>query len=70
MMKGKSICKVLKTILQPYLSNSHSFCIVHYRESHELLINMQSRYNMSVAKQKKTLLEKLLIIRKACAILH
>ena len=33
----------------------------------ELLINMQSRYNMSVAKQKKTLLEKLLIIRKACA---
>ena len=33
----------------------------------ELLINMQSRYNMSVAKQKKTLLAKLMIIRKACA---
>lgn len=33
----------------------------------ELLINMQTRYNMSVAKQKKTLLTKLLDIRKACA---
>ena len=33
----------------------------------ELLINMQTRYNMSVAKQKKSLLDKLLIIRKACA---
>ena len=35
----------------------------------ELLINMQSRYNMSVAKQKKTLLEKLLIkpIMQACS---
>ena len=32
----------------------------------ELLINMQSRYNMSVA-TTETLLEKLLIIRKACA---
>jgi len=33
----------------------------------ELLINMQTRYNMSVAKQKKTLLAKLMDIRKACA---
>ena len=33
----------------------------------ELLINMQTRYNMSVARQKKTLLAKLLDIRKACA---
>ena len=33
----------------------------------ELLINMQSRYNMSIAKQKKTLLAKLSDIRKACA---
>ena len=33
----------------------------------ELLINMQTRYNMSVAKQKKTLIAKLLDIRKACA---
>lgn len=24
MMRGKSICKVLKALLQPYLSNSHS----------------------------------------------
>lgn len=33
----------------------------------ELLINMQARYNMSVSKQKKTLLSKLSAIRKACA---
>lgn len=33
----------------------------------ELLINMQSRYNMSVAKQKKTLLAKLMDIKRACA---
>ena len=33
----------------------------------ELLINMQTRYNMSVAKQKKTLIAKLMDIRKACA---
>ena len=33
----------------------------------ELLINMQTRYNMSVAKQKKTLLAKLMDIRKTCA---
>ena len=33
----------------------------------ELLINMQTRYNMSVPRQKKTLLAKLLDIRKACA---
>lgn len=33
----------------------------------ELLINMQSRYNMSVAKQKETLLAKLLDIKRACA---
>ena len=33
----------------------------------ELLINMQSRYNMSVARQKKPLLAKLTDIRRACA---
>ena len=33
----------------------------------ELLINMQTRYNMSVARQKKTLLAKLMDIKKACA---
>lgn len=33
----------------------------------ELLINMQTRYNMSVARQKKSLLERLFYIRKACA---
>ena len=33
----------------------------------ELLINMQTRYNMSVAIQKKTLLAKLMDIRRACA---
>ena len=33
----------------------------------ELLINMQSRYNMSVARQKKSLLTRLLDIKKACA---
>ena len=33
----------------------------------ELLINMQSRYNMSVARQKKSLISKLLDIKRACA---
>ena len=33
----------------------------------EMLINMQARYNMSVAKRKKPLLERLLNIKKACA---
>ncbi len=33
----------------------------------EMLINMQSRYNMAVAKQKKPLLMKLFDIKKACA---
>ena len=33
----------------------------------EMLINMQSRYNMSVAKQKKSLLARLVDIKKACA---
>ena len=33
----------------------------------ELLINMQTRYNMSVARQKKSLLERLIAIKKACA---
>lgn len=33
----------------------------------EMLINMQARYNMSVAKRKKSLLERLLNIKKACA---
>ena len=33
----------------------------------ELLINMQSRYNMSVARQKKPLMAKLSAIKKACA---
>ena len=33
----------------------------------ELLINMQSRYNMSVARQKKPLTDKLSAIKKACA---
>ena len=35
----------------------------------ELLINMQTRYNMSVARQKKPLLERLIDIRKICAAL-
>ena len=33
----------------------------------ELLINMQARYNMAIAKQKKPLLTKLLNIRRNCA---
>ena len=33
----------------------------------ELLINMQVRYNMSVARQKKGLLSKLIDIKRACA---
>ena len=33
----------------------------------ELLINMQTRYNMSAAKQKQPLLARLINIRKACA---
>lgn len=33
----------------------------------ELLINMQARYNMSVARQKKPLLARLGDIRKVCA---
>ena len=33
----------------------------------ELLINMQTRYNMSVAKQKKIFLARLIDIKKACA---
>ena len=33
----------------------------------ELLINMQTRYNMSVARQKKGLLAKLVNIKRACA---
>ena len=33
----------------------------------EMLINMQARYNMSVAKRKKPLIERLLNIKKACA---
>jgi len=33
----------------------------------ELLINMQSRYNMAVARQKRPLLAKLLEIKRACA---
>jgi addiction module HigA family antidote len=35
----------------------------------EMLINMQARYNMSVARQKKPLMARLLDIRKACAVL-
>ena len=33
----------------------------------ELLINMQMRYNMSVARQKRPLLAKLIDIKRACA---
>ena len=33
----------------------------------ELLINMQARYNMSVARQKKSLIAKLIDIKKECA---
>lgn len=33
----------------------------------EMLINMQTRYNMSVARQKKSLLTRLSNIKKACA---
>ena len=33
----------------------------------EMLINMQVRYNMSVARQKKPLLARLVDIKKACA---
>ena len=32
----------------------------------ELLINMQTQYNMSVARQKKSLLARLLDIKRAC----
>ena len=35
----------------------------------EMLINMQTRYNMSVARQKKPLLARLLDIKRACAAL-
>lgn len=33
----------------------------------EMLVNMQTRHNMSVARQKKSLLERLVNIKKACA---
>ena len=33
----------------------------------EMLINMQTRYNMSAAMKKKPLIERLLYIKKACA---
>jgi len=33
----------------------------------ELLINMQMRYNLSVARQKKPLLARLIDIKRACA---
>lgn len=33
----------------------------------ELLINMQTRYNMSVARRKKPLLSRLLEIKRTCA---
>ena len=33
----------------------------------ELLINMQMRYNMSVARQKKPLITRLIDIKRACA---
>ena len=33
----------------------------------ELLINMQTRYNMSVARQKKSLIDRLVDIKRACA---
>jgi len=33
----------------------------------ELLVNMQTRYNMSLSKQKKSLVARLLDIKKACA---
>ena len=33
----------------------------------ELLINMQNRYNMAIAKQKPALIERMNNIRKACA---
>lgn len=33
----------------------------------ELLINMQNRYNMAVAKQKPAMIERMRAIRKACA---
>ena len=33
----------------------------------ELLINMQMRYNLSVARQKKLLLARLIDIKRACA---
>ena len=35
--------------------------------SPQLLINMQSRYNLSVSRQKKPLLARLIDIKKACA---
>lgn len=35
----------------------------------ELLINMQNRYNMAIAKQKPALIERMNNIRKACAAL-
>lgn len=33
----------------------------------ELLVNMQTRYNMSLSKQKKSLVARLLDIKQACA---
>lgn len=33
----------------------------------DLLINMQTRYNLAVARAKPTLLERLRIVRKSCA---
>ena len=33
----------------------------------EMLTNMQMRYNMSVARQKKSLLDRLVDIKRACA---
>ena len=33
----------------------------------DLLINMQNRYNMAIARRKPTLIKRLNLIRKACA---
>lgn len=33
----------------------------------ELLVNMQMRYNMSISKQKKGLIERLMNIKQSCA---
>ena len=60
-----------------YLCTQNQICYDHRQRQRtertalginpELLVNMQTRYNMSLSKQKKSLVARLLNIKKACA---